>query len=120
MIFIRDLHAAGIVQQHRDEVLLRHGGFHNQDRAEQTKDDKREERDPQAREHQTIAQPQLACDRPVGRNGDSNGGYRKQCRRVRSARRAEAKFALREDYGPVMKQQLEEAVEHAIPRILPD
>ena len=54
-IHVRNLHAARIVQQHAEEILLGTGGAHDQQRAEQADQNNRQDREPDARERHTIA-----------------------------------------------------------------
>ena len=54
-VAVRDRHAARIVDQHGDEILLRHGRLEDQGRSHQAEQQHRERRQAQADEHQAVA-----------------------------------------------------------------
>ena len=64
---IGDLHAARVVDQHAEEVLLRDRGVHDQRRPEQAEEDERERGEAQADEDDAIAQPAIGHAHARGR-----------------------------------------------------
>ena len=108
---IGDLHAARIVDDDREEILLRHGGLQDERRTEETKDDQRDDRDAQRCQRHAIA---TACfrdgeirERRIA--GDCGNGENRQQHRTRHAQR---EIALLEDDRAVFEEKLERRIEH--------
>jgi hypothetical protein len=62
-----------------------------------------------------VARPHLGAGRAVARGGDDRRTDGRDESQIRPAPRREAQFALRKNDGPVLEEQLEEAIEHRIP-----
>ena len=63
-------HAARVVDQDADEVLLRHGGAQDQHRPEEAEEQHRQRGEAQADEHEPVAQAAFERDRAVGDDRD--------------------------------------------------
>ena len=53
-VLVGDLHAARVVDQHADEVLLRHGGANHEHRPEEAEEDQGQRGDPQRGEDEPV------------------------------------------------------------------
>ena len=111
--FVGDLHAARVVDEHADEVLLRDGGAHHEDRAEQAEKDQGQRGDPQGREDEPVPHggAAAACA-AVGEDRRRDGQQHEGRRHVRTGRRHQTEIALLKDDRPVTEEQLEERLEH--------
>ena len=110
---VGNLHAGRVVEQHRDHVLLVHGGAHDQRGAEQAEEDDAEHR--QAEDGQDDAIPGTALgdldaaigeDGERGRDGGQTGGEERRPGEV------EAKLSLLEDDRAIGKESLKQGVKH--------
>ena len=109
-VHIGDLHAARIVEQHAEEILLRHRGAHDEQRPEHADQDDGENREADRRERDALARAAVALaigqDRQPSRN--RHGGRRD----VRPRRGREPEFSLTEDDRGEFEEKSEEGVEH--------
>ena len=109
---VGNLHAARVVQQHRDDVLLRHRGADDQRWTEQAEEHERQRRHPQHGQDDAIAQPSLDANAPVG----DGRGHHDRARQRRGDQRpgadVEAELALLEDDRPVAEECLKNGVKH--------
>ena len=114
VVEVGDLHAARVVEQHGDDVLLRDGGLDDQRRPEETEDDERQRGHAQRGQDDPVARAAVRADAAVGDDGadhDDRGDARGH---ERGGRDVEAEVALLEDDGPIGEERLEESFEHRL------
>ena len=109
---VLDLHAAGIVQQHAHEVLLRHHRRDHQGRPQKTEGEHRESREAESPEHQAIQRPGLAAHAQVGQKREQADQACHYGAGRDRARHPQGEVALLEDDRPVLEEELEEAGQH--------
>ena len=76
VVLIGHAHAARIVQQHAEKILLRHGRAQDEHRSEQAEQHHTDEAQAQRNQHRAIQQAGLARRRAVCQNGDKRRGRR--------------------------------------------
>src|SRR5207249_945233 len=104
---VGNLQASRVVYQNAEEVLLRHRGFENQSRTEQTEDDHAENRQPERDEDRAVAaaaprNAAIAQERVAADQGC--GGNREQHR----TRHAEDEITLLEEQRRVLEEKTKE------------
>jgi hypothetical protein len=113
---IGDPHAARVVYQDGDEILLRDGGAQDQDRPKQAEDRDPDRDQAEGDEHDAIAWGAVAFDAAIRherRRGAGRHGDHEQRRRGGDR---EAKLSLFEDRGPVLEEERKKRF-HGPPRI---
>jgi len=105
---VRDLHAAGIVEQHGDDILLIHGGTHDERRTEEAEQDEAKRGDAKRRQNDAIAQPAIPDPHPTVReDGDNHHGGNNDRGDKRGGRDVEAELALPKYHRPIREKRLE-------------
>jgi hypothetical protein len=107
---VRNLHAARIVEQDPEEVLLRHRGAHDQQRPEQAHQQDREDRQANRRQRDALPGPadasSIGVDRQARRHRDRRRGQ------VRAGGRREPELSLTEDDRRELEEKSKQGVEH--------
>ena len=104
---VRDLHAARVVDEHPEEVLLRLDLRQHQHRPPQADDEQGEDGEPDAGEDAAVEGAAVRPHLPVGAQRDDRRRDHQQRRHVRRRRRAEREHALFERQGSVLEQEFE-------------
>ena len=114
---VGDAHAARVVEQHADDVLVRHGGAQHQHRPEQADEQQPDQRGAQRRQHDAVA---------GASGGAARAGSRRQPPPPRRAPAStasqtpvgggEAQLALVEDDPAHAEEELGQPVEHGLNR----
>ncbi len=73
---VGDAHAARVVEQHADDVLVRHGGAQHEHRPEQAQEQHADEGRPQRGQHPAVSRGQAARRALVGQDRDGDGHHR--------------------------------------------
>ena len=107
---IGNLHAAGVVDQHRQKVLLGNRRLHHENRAEQAEEQDAERRDAEHRQDDAIAQAAAPGKAAIGHDGDEHRRGREDRRDVRAGRRREAELSLLENDRPIFEEKAEQRV----------
>ena len=108
LVPVGDPHAAGIVDQHAEEVLLRNHRRQHQDGPHQTEGEQRERRQSHGGEHDPIERPAVAADLGVGTPRHDAGRHRRRQREPAGPRGTEREVPLLEDQRSVLEEQLEQ------------
>ncbi len=111
IVVIGDLHAARIVEQHGEEVLLRDRGLDHQHRPEQADGDEPDQGHAQRGQDDAITRAQSRAAAAIGGDRHHHGDAGRRRRQIRRAPGGEAELSLREDDRAVGKQQLKKAFE---------
>ena len=109
-VAVRDLHAARVVEQHAQEVLLRHDRREHHDRLQEAEGDHRQCAEPDRRQHTAIERLAVAPDLRVCPQREGSGC---DCRAERDRPgRPDGEVTLLEHERPVLEQELEDRFEH--------
>ena len=110
-LVVLDLHAARVVEQHADEVLLRHRNLELHRRTKQREEHRGHQRHAQSQQHEPIAARQRAqlAVRPEHVRGAERGDHH---RRGHGARGPKHELALLENQRLVLEQVLKDRSEH--------
>ena len=112
LVPVGDAHAAGIVDQHPQEVLLRDDRRQHQDRPHQAEGEHGERRQTHDGQDHPVGRPAAAADLRVGPPRDDAGRHGGRHRESAGPRRAEREVPLLEDQGAVLEEQLEQRFQH--------
>ena len=115
-VHVGDAHAARVVEQHADHVLVRHGGAQHQHRPEQADQQQADQRGAQGREDHAVAPGQPARRPLIGDRGHGDGAEPRQGREPCAGRGGEAQFPLVEDDPANAEEELGQPVEHSTNR----
>ena len=116
---VGDRHAARIVDEHAEKILLRHRGLEDQRRPEQAEEQDRERGEAQADEHDTIARAFGRRHAAVGEQREDRDRGRRRDRQQHRARQAPGEIALLEDERRVLEQEAKELVHHQALILIP-
>jgi hypothetical protein len=108
---VGDLHAARVVYQDAEEVLLRHRRLDDEHRAEQADEHEQQRGGADGREHEPVHRSALRARRTVRQYGRHDRDEHDPHRHVRTGGRHEPKLSLLEDHRSVAEEQLEERIE---------
>ena len=112
VVVVLDLHAAGVVQEHAHEVLLRHHRRDHQGRAQEAEGEHRQSREPEPAQDQPVQRPGLAAHTQVGQERKDGDQARHDGAGRDRARHAQREVALLEDDRAILEEELEEAGKH--------
>ena len=112
---VGDLHAPRVVDQHTEEVLLRHSRLDDEHRAEEAEEHQQKGREADAGEHGAMPHVALAARAPIRQDRDRDGRDDHGGSNVRAGRRCQTELALLKDDRPVIEQQPKDRIEHACP-----
>ena len=107
---IGNLHAARVVQQHAEEVLLRDGRFDDQQRTEQADQDDSEQGNPNDGQHHAVAR--AATARPVRPKRQRDSHQHRDGGHIGARGGGEAKFPLAEHHRGKFEDKFKDGVEH--------
>ena len=109
---IGDRHAARVVDQHAEKVLLRDRRLENQRGPEQTEEQHRERGEAQADQHHAIARPFGRRHAAIGQQREHRDGRGRRDRQQHRARQAPGEVALLEHEGRILEQEPKELFHH--------
>ena len=112
LVPVGDAHAARIVDQHAQKVLLRDDRRQHQGRSHQAEGEQRERRQAHDAEHDAFERPAVAPDLGVRPPRHHAGHDSQQDRQPAGPGRAEREVPLLEDQRPVLEEQLEQGIKH--------
>ena len=112
---VGNLHAARVVHEHAEEVLLWDGRLDDEHRPEKARQDEQQGGKPDGREDGAVPRIALAARAPVGQDRDDDGGDDDGGGNERTGRGDEPEIALLKDNRPVIEQQPKDSIEHACP-----
>jgi len=115
-VHVGDLHAARVVYQHAEEVLLGAGGADHQQRPEEADENNRQDREANGGQRDAIAR--AAAARSIGQDGQAYAQTNEQRRHVRAGGGRKPVFALAKNDGRQFEEKPEDGVEHECLRIL--
>ena len=104
---VGDLHAARVVDEDAEEVLLRLDLRQHQHRPPQADHEEGEDGEPDGGQHAAVDGAAVRPHLPVGAQRDHRGGDDQERRDVRRRGRAKCEDAFLERQGPVLEQELE-------------
>src|SRR5262249_28287466 len=108
---IRDLHAARVVEENAEKVLLRHSRLQDERRPCQAEQNQSQDSETQAGQDQSVAAIAAARSEVGEHRVRTNGTCEQQCRK-RQARYAEHQLTLLEHERPEFEQELEGSLDH--------
>ena len=106
-VAIGDRHAAGIVDQHADEILLRHRRFQDQRRPHQAEEQQRQRREAEPHEHDAIPWALNGCQAAIGQQRGAGHRYRDGDAEQDRSRQPPGEVPLLEHQWRVFEQETE-------------
>ena len=107
-IAVGDRHAARVVDDDAQEVLLGHGGAQDERRAEQADDEHGQHAEPDRHEHQTLARGPFVRDGPVRDEGGGGERGKPQDDERHRPRGGEREVALLKNDARILEEKLEQ------------
>jgi hypothetical protein len=114
---VGDAHAARVVEQDADHVLVRHRGAEHEHRTEQADEQQADERGAQGGEHHTVARREAARRPLVGDGGHGHGAQAGGGGDPRAGGGGKAQLSLVEDDPSNAEEELGQPVEHVTDRL---
>ena len=112
LVTIRDLHAARVVDQDAEEVLLGHHRGQHEHRPQQAERQHAQRGDADGGQDGAVKPLAVPAHRVIGAQGEVGRAGRRSQRQQAHPRRADRELALVEDERAVLEQELEEWLEH--------
>ncbi len=111
-VVIGDAHAARVVQQDAEKVLLRHGRAKNQNRPEETEENQADKAEAQRDEHHPVEPAGVARSASIREHGRERRRRRQSRRDVDRRRQREAQLALLKHVRRILEEKCKQRVEH--------
>ncbi len=109
---ICDLHAARVVDQDPEHVLLRNRCLHDENRSEDAEQQQRERAQPQGRKHGPLSPPHAVLQHAVADERHREAGNHDGRGKRGPCRRRKPEVSLVEDDGAVLEKELKQRLEH--------
>ncbi len=111
-VVVGHAHAARVVQQDAEKVLLRHCGAKDENGAEETEEHEAHETQPQSGQDRSVDPARITGRTPVGQDGGERRRRRQAGRDIDRRPERQTQFTLLKDIGRIFEEKCKQRVEH--------